>query len=582
MPASSTAIATPYSLRPADRWDGIDGSWTTFQISIGTPYPQSFRVLISTRGSAAWVPDPDLCNRQGLLPNCSSTRGVDPYVNKPSYGFMPNTSNSWNTLGTYDLLLESDHGFVGNGIYGLDNVSLVQDGDSDSFTLDNTLVVGMNSSSYWMGLLGIGVSKTSMAGNRDRESIIVNLKNQGRIPSLSYGYTAGAIYQHKGVPGSLVLGGYDQSRFEFPKFNFTLGKVTDDTLKVAIQDITTNVDLGSQSETSLLPSGPGDTGLWANVDSTIPELWLPESVCAKFEEAFGLVYNDSWGAYLVNDTLHEALMDLNPSLTFRLGDQPAPSENNTSITLPYAAFDLWKRTVAHNFPSLRYFPLRRANGDSQITLGRVFLQEAYLVVDHEREQFSLSQAKFASPMPPAEIRTIYPTDMASPSTDHGLSAGVKAGIAIATVLAFLLIAAAILFCCWWKPRRQEKGRARGASIATSTAPTYQEKYDQQPPGYTALAEDSRNNNGNHNRNKSGETWVEMPAEQVERRPELEGTQGLSYELADNHEPGPVHEMEANTGENSATNEQATDGGGKVSSEKTGNKKRGRRASIVPF
>lgn len=105
---------------------------------------------------------------------------------------MPNTSNSWNTLGTYDLLLESDHGFVGNGIYGLDNVSLVQDGDSDSFTLDNTLVVGMNSSSYWMGLLGIGVSKTSMAGNRDRESIIVNLKNQGRIPSLSYGYTAGA------------------------------------------------------------------------------------------------------------------------------------------------------------------------------------------------------------------------------------------------------------------------------------------------------------------------------------------------------------------------------------------------------
>lgn len=192
MPASSTAIATPYSLRPADRWDGIDGSWTSFQISIGTPYPQSFRVLISTRGSAAWVPDPEFCNQEGVLPNCSALRGVDPYVNKPSYGFMPNTSNSWTDLGTYDLLLESDHGFTGNGIYGLDNVSLVQDGDNDSFTLNDTLVVGMNSTGYWMGLLGIGVSKTSQTGNKERDSLIFNLKKQGSIPSLSYGYTAGA------------------------------------------------------------------------------------------------------------------------------------------------------------------------------------------------------------------------------------------------------------------------------------------------------------------------------------------------------------------------------------------------------
>lgn len=380
-----------------------------------------------------------------------------------------------------------------------------------------------------------------------------------------------------------MLGGYDQSRFDFPTFKFTFGTVTDNTLRVGIQDIKTNVHLGSQSETSLLPSGPGATGFWANIDSTLPELWLPKSICDKFEDAFGLVYNTTWGLYLVNDTLHERLMELNPSLTFRLGDQLVPGENNTSITLPYAAFDLWKTTVVPDIPTVRYFPIRQASNDDQVTLGRAFLQEAYLVVDHEREQFSISQAKFASPMPQANIRTINPTDMPYPSADHGLSAGVKAGIIIAAVLALLFIVAAILFCWWWKPRRKEKGRSRGASNATSTAPTYHEKYDQQPPGYTALAEDSSNNNGNHNRNKSGETWVEMPAEQVEQRPELEGTQGLSYELADNHEPAPVHEMEANaTGENNEANVEATDGGGKVSSEKKGNKKRGRRASIVPF
>ncbi|KAB2570869.1 hypothetical protein DBV05_g10448 [Lasiodiplodia theobromae] len=582
MPASSAAIPTPYSLSPTDKWDGIDGNWTSFQISIGTPYPQGFRVLISTRGSVPWVPLPDSCEGEYFVKDCPTLRGVKPFLNRPSSGFLLNKSHSWTTLGDFNLTLELDHGSMGTGTYGLDNVTLGHDGSGDSLTLGNTLVVGTKSNDYWMGLLGIGVSKTHLAENKDFDSLIVNLKRQGSIPSLSYGYTAGAIYKGKGVPGSLVLGGYDQSRFDFPKFKFTFGTVTDNTLRVGVQDIKTNVHLESQSEISLLPSEPGETGFWANVDSTLPELWLPKSVCAKFEDAFGLIYNETYQTYIVNDTLHERLMDLNPSLTFRLGDQPVSSENNTSITLPYAAFDLWKTTVNPDIPSFRYFPLRQTQNDAQNTIGRVFLQEAYLVVDHEREQFSISQAKFPSPMPRADIRTIDPTEMPRPSADHGLSAGVKAGIAIAAVLAFLLIAAAILFCCWWKPRRQEKGRSRGASIATSTAPTYQEKYDQQPPGYTALAEDSRNNNGNHNRNKSGETWVEMPAEQVERRPELEGTQGLSYELADNHEPGPVHEMEANTGENSATNEQATDGGGKVSSEKSGHKKRGRRASIVPF
>ncbi|KAF9630222.1 putative peptidase aspartic protein [Lasiodiplodia theobromae] len=580
MPARPTPIPSPYSLSPADRWDGVDGNWTAFQISVGTPHPQDFRVLISTRGSAPWVPIPDACN--GFDSNCPTLRGVEPYLNRPSPGFLRNKSESWTNLSTYDLPLETDHGWTGNGLFGYDKVSLGYNGNSKALAVNNTLVVGMNSTSYWMGLLGIGRTNIGVDGGPDIDSFISNLKKQGIIPSLSYGYTAGAIYHNKGVPGSLVLGGYDQSRFDPPKFNFSFAKATDNTLQVGIQSITTSVSLGSQTEVNLLPSGPGEAGPLAYVDSTISQLWLPENICAKFEDAFGLVFNDSFNAYLVNDTLHKRLKDLNPSLTFQLGNMNVPNENNTSITLPYAAFDLWKTPLGPNSPPLRYFPLRRAKNDDQITIGRVFLQEAYLVVDHEQERFSLSQAKFTESMPPPDIRTIYPTDMVPPSAEHGLSVGAKAGIAIATVLVLLIIVAAVLFCCWWKPRRQEKGRSRGASIATSTAPTYQEKYDQQPPGYTALAEDSRNNNGNHNRNKSGETWVEMPAEQVERRPELEGTQGLSYELADNHEPGAVHEMEANTGENSATNEQATDGGGKVSSEKTGNKKRGRRASIVPF
>lgn len=376
-----------------------------------------------------------------------------------------------------------------------------------------------------------------------------------------------------------MLGGFDKSRFESAGSQFFFTQDEKKRLKVGIQSITTSQSLLSQSEISLLPSDKPE-GPWAYIDSSVAQLWLPQDVCDNFKEAFGLD-DTTPGWYFVNETTHNRLLRLNPTIRFQLGNDVLPG-NNTSIVLPYLAFAQWISNPESS-TAQRYFPLRVSDREVRNTIGRVFLQEAYLIVDHDRGNFSLSQATFADSMPPPDIHPIYSPNTVFSSEDHGISPGAKAGIATAAVIALLLVIAVILFRCWWMPRRQEKGRARGSSIATSTAPTYQEKYDQQPPGYTALAEDSSNNNRNHNRIKSGETWVEMPAEQVERRPELEGTQGLSYELADNHEPAPVHEMEANaTGENNEANVEATDGGGKVSGEKTCNKKRGRRASIVPF
>ncbi|KAF4537191.1 Peptidase aspartic protein [Lasiodiplodia theobromae] len=575
MVASSNTIPSPFPLTPTDQWDGIDGNWSTFRMSIGT-YPQNFRVLISTRGSNPWVPLAENCQNQDS--DCGNLRGVEQFNNRPSSGFRKNESSTWKNLGMYSLSLEEDLGYQGNGFFGDDTVRLGYDGDNGALVQNNSLVVGTFSDHYYMGLLGVSSTQTKV-GSEDTVSFIDSLKNDRQIPSSSYGYTAGAKYQRKGVPASLVLGGYDESRLEPAKLAFDFANDADQPLKVGIQSIITSRSLAAQTEVNLIPVGK--PAPWSYIDSTVPHLWLPKEVCDKFEAAFGLTYDES-GVYLVNETIHDRLVQLNPTLTFQLGNDIRINTNNTSITLPYAAFDLWKRT-ATNSTTVRYFPLRRSPSEKENKIGRVFLQEAYLIVDHERRNFSLSQAKFADPMPPPDIRAIYSPGTVFPAKGRGLSLGAKAGIAIAAVLAFLLVVAAVLFRCWWNRRHGEKGRSRGASIATSTAPTYREKYDQQPPGYTPLAYDSNTSNSNHNRIKPGETWVEMPAGQVERRPELEGTQSLSYELADNHEPGPVHEMEANaTSENNEANSKATDGGGKVSTEKTSNKKRGRRASMVPF
>lgn len=111
----------------------------------------------------------------------------------------------------------------------------------------------------------------------------------------------------------------------------------------------------------------------ALIDSTVPYLWLPQDACQLFETAFGISWDPLRNLYLVNDTLHDALVKENPSVVFTLANSlNGPSVN---ITLPYASFDL----VA-NYPLVknqsRYFPLQRAADDNSYTLGRTFLQES--------------------------------------------------------------------------------------------------------------------------------------------------------------------------------------------------------------
>ena len=115
------------------------------------------------------------------------------------------------------------------------------------------------------------------------------------------------------------------------------------------------------------------------IDSTIPYLWLPPELCSKFEDAFGLSWNSTVGRYLINDTHHEVLQQQNANVTFHLGNDES-GETIVNITLPYSSFDL---KLGFPFASTKqnYFPLRRAANATQYTLGRTFLQEAYVSYD---------------------------------------------------------------------------------------------------------------------------------------------------------------------------------------------------------
>lgn len=125
---------------------------------------------------------------------------------------------------------------------------------------------------------------------------------------------------------------------------------------------------GSTSTTLLSDSIP------IFIDSTDPNLWLPDSACDAFEEAFDLTLDSETDLYLVNETHNTELLNSNAQVTFRLSDVASGGEA-VVITLPYEAFALTAESPLVNDSSY-YFPLKRAANSTQYTLGRVFLQEA--------------------------------------------------------------------------------------------------------------------------------------------------------------------------------------------------------------
>jgi hypothetical protein len=168
-----------------------------------------------------------------------------------------------------------------------------------------------------------------------------------------------------GQYAQLIFGGYDSSRFTPNSASFTLNDDIDRDIVVAIQSIT----YSGTTQSTLL-----STPTFAFIESTDPNIWLPEAACLAFEQAFGISIDDSTGLYLINATQFTQLQAANPQVTFTLSNSLSGGET-VSIVLPFNAFGL-PTTPPFTPNATYYFPLKKAANDSQNTLGRAFLQEA--------------------------------------------------------------------------------------------------------------------------------------------------------------------------------------------------------------
>lgn len=354
--------------------------------------------------------------------------------------------------------------------------------------------------------MGLGITPTNFSAaangtSTDRKTFLSSLAETSRIiPSHSYGYTAGAYYREnrplslfmmmsndlglKHVPSSLTLGGYDANRFQSHNVSFELDPNLDPVVALNGITVTANPPPGSKSTgwsgDSQILLGPADTALYT-IDSSTPYLWLPGTVCSRFEKALGLTYDQNVQLYTFSNdsTQPDTLMSWNLTFNFVVADLPGSSKT-ISLTLPYAAFAL---ELTYPFPgkdqgspSTKYFPLRKADNDTQFTLGRAFLQETYLVVDYERNNFSVYQSTFATDAS-TNIRLV---DIVLPDNrtlssgsgkvgSHGLSKGIIIGITIGGVAISAILVGFLIYCIWVRRGRiPENNQGKADASANRT------------------------------------------------------------------------------------------------------------------
>ncbi|KAL9084829.1 MAG: hypothetical protein Q9165_007897 [Trypethelium subeluteriae] len=433
-----------------DPSDGNDGPWSTFAFRVGEP-EQVVELLVGTSSSETWVVDESGCN--DLINSCPNDRG---------YLFNESKSMTWRQNNVYNVPYENNLGIDVTGQYGFDTVGLDWPG-SGGPSINQSVVAGIAAPDFFLGGSQNRPQQMLYTDTNDVVSgltrlviYLTQLQESNLIPSLSYGYTAGAQnHSLSRVLGSLTLGGYDASLFQPSNVSFNMSQVTDRDLVVGVQSIS----IQAANE----PAHEYHNGFYSFVDGIAPHIWLPLAACEVFEEAFGIAYDPSTELYLVNDTLHQQLISQDATVDFELA-MTVNEGPTVTIQLPYSTFDL---LATAEYPGLKnashYFPIRRATNESQFTLGRTFLQDAYLIVDYERSNFSLNQRTFNTDAPQRLVPLPPLTDTATNATEPATYDGNddKQGTLRPEYIAGI-VAGAMLILIWavgtWALMRRRKSR----------------------------------------------------------------------------------------------------------------------------
>lgn len=389
--------------------------------------------------------------------------------------YSPKDSKQWSSWGRWQLGL-SYLGYGGNGLYGLDTINAYSPITDIAFGMGNVLTAAINTTDYFLGLYGLGITQGRFGNNVGESSLAQAVKDFGWIPSYSYGFTAGAYY--KNMPVSATLGGYDTERFVAHDSDFTISQ--EDNLPRpnvrGIQVTSTNAPSHWNSSTQII----SDYGNFfsAVIDSSTPFLWLPPTVCDNIASAFNLTYNETFQLYTLTNDQYQSY-STSDDHTFTLSLSSIDNHDNfglplsvpgvVNITLPIKAFvgtlqyPFQRETIKYGQPAIPYFMLRKSDNETNTILGRSFLQESYLITKFDSGTFTIHQAKFPD-NPDKDVNLVgikQPSNSPFPPPPRteektGLTTAQMVGIAVG-VVAFCTVLVAAL-CCYRRRRNQRKRR----------------------------------------------------------------------------------------------------------------------------
>ncbi|RDW66360.1 hypothetical protein BP6252_09995 [Coleophoma cylindrospora] len=336
---------------------GNDGNWSIFDVSVGTP-PQHFEVLASINKASVSLP---------FSASCSINNST------PCTNFQTSNSSTWtasNSTVGFDILY--------NGAQSLGNHSIVSLSESVYNPNTGFLGIGTVASKGYVGRWQYTGSDT------ENSSFIQSLKTQKLIPSVAFGYTAGAWYRNSSA--SLVLGGYDAAKLDRSDASFDFFADRDTAISVNLKNL--SID-GISSAENLLSEG-----VVATFDSSASFLSLPSKTCDVLGSLLGLQLDQRSGIYTYNSSMYKELQASKPNMTFSFSNM-GKKHVQTNITLSYQSLAFLGNPPVFTVPTW-FFPMKVAKNESQAILGRAFFQEAYAIIDYDRNNFTIGQATFSN------------------------------------------------------------------------------------------------------------------------------------------------------------------------------------------
>lgn len=281
-----------------------------------------------------------------------------------------------------------------------------------------------------LSLGGPGTGIETFSANANGQTVPGYAYAQGVLDSNSWGlhYGSASLDQE----GSLVFGGYDQSRVLGDVGAFTLGLTPNSNLLMMpdLLDIQIGVESGSSPFSESFYSGLLKLNASFNgtqptvINPIVPYLFMSPETCAAVVENLPVVLNSQVGLYIWNttDPQYEIIIKSPAYLAFIF--QKA-GNGNLTIKVPFRLLNLTLEEPIIT-TTQQYFPCRpfhALDNSGHYFLGKAFLQAAFIGMNWQKEMFFLAQAPGPG-VGASNIRPIGPNDNminADPIENFGLT-----------------------------------------------------------------------------------------------------------------------------------------------------------------